>query len=148
MVLPTIVIVPGACQTPAHYLPFASALRNANFPVAVIPLPSLGVSRGWKDFSEDVTAIRKVVSDLVDVGTQVVVLMHSYGGMPGSAALRGLGAKDRAEGGANGGVKRLIYVASYALREGEAQPGKGDLEGMRSYGESFNEEVRIIIIWR
>lgn len=141
MALPTIVIVPGACQTPAHYQPFASALQHASFQVAVVPLPSLGGSRGWKDFSEDVTAIRKVVSNLVDDGTEVVVLMHSYGGMPGSAALRGLGVKDRAKGGMKGGVKRLVHVASHALREGEGMPSKGDLKTMRSYGESFNEEV-------
>lgn len=116
MSLPTIVIFPGACQTPAHYQPLASALQTANFTVSVVPLPSLGASLGWKDFSEDVTAIRKVVSDLVDEGTEVIVLMHSYGGMPGSAALRGLGVKDRAKAGMKGGVKRLVYVASYALR--------------------------------
>lgn len=146
MALPTIVIVPGACQTPAHYQPFASALQHASFQVAVVPLPSLGGSRGWKDFSEDVTAIRKVVSNLVDDGTEVVVLMHSYGGMPGSAALRGLGVKDRAKGGMKGGVKRLVHVASHALREGEGMPSKGDLKTMRSYGESFNEEAGTVAI--
>lgn len=43
--------------------------------------------------------------------------------------------------GKKGGVKRLVYVSSWALREGEALPSKGDLEGMRSYGESFDEKV-------
>ena len=141
MANPTIIIVPAACQTPAHYQPLASALQAANFTVAVIPLPSVGASPGLKSFDEDVAAVHKVVSSLVDDGDEVVVLMHSYGGLPGSAAMKGLGAKERAKDGKKGGVKRLVYVASYALREGEALPSKGDLEVMRSYGEGFDEKV-------
>lgn len=141
MPLPTIVIVPAACQIPAHYQPLASALRNANFPVAVIPLPSVGASPGLKNFDEDVAAICKVVNSLVDDGNEVVVLLHSYGGLPGSAAMKGLGAKDRLRDGEKGSVKRLVYVSSYALMEGEALPGQGDLEKMRTYGKNFDEEV-------
>ncbi len=138
---PTIVIVPAACQTPAHYQPLATALQTANFTVAVIPLPSVGASPGLKDFNEDVGAIRKVVSSLADDGIDVVMLLHSYGGLPGSAALKGLGAKQRVKDGRQGGVKRLVYVSSYVLEEGEALPNKGDLDLMRSYGESFDEKA-------
>ena len=141
MALPTIVIVPAACQTPAHYQPFALALQNTNFTVAVVSLPSVGASPALQTFDEDVAAVRNVVSGLVDDGAEVLVLMHSYGGLPGSAAMRGLGASERAGEGKVGGVKRLVYVTSYALRKGEALPGKGDLETMRSYGEAFDEKV-------
>ena len=141
MALPTIVVVPAACQTPAHYQPLASALQKANFTVAVIPLPSVGASPGLKSFDEDVAAVRKVVGSLIDDDTEVIVLLHSYGGLPGSAAMKGLGSKDRAKEGLKGGVKRLVYVSSYALREGEALPDRGDLQKMRSYGEGFDEKV-------
>lgn len=141
MSLPVIVIVPAACQTPAHYQPLASALLNASFPVAVIPLPSVGASPGLKTFDEDVAAIRKVVNSFGDDGKEVVVLLHSYGGLPGSAAVKGLGRKDRLRDGKKGGVKRLVYVSSYVLMEGEGLPGKGDLEKMRTYGKYFDEEV-------
>ena len=143
MSVPTIVIVPAACQTPAHYQQLASALQKANFTVAVIPLPSVGASPGLKNFDEDVAAISKVVSSLVDDGNEVIVLMHSYSGLPGSAAMEGLGVKDRLKDGKKGGVKRLVYVSSYVLKEGEALPGKGDLETMRSYGENFDEKVSL-----
>ena len=143
MPLPAIVIVPAACQTPAHYQPLATALQNANFTTAVIPLPSVGASPGLTSFDEDVAAVRNVISSFVDDGAEVVVLLHSYGGLPGSAALRGLGVDERAKDGKEGGVKRLVYVASWALREGESLPGKGDLETMRSYGESFDEKVGV-----
>ena len=67
--------------------------------------------------------------------------MHWFGGMPGSAAMKGLGLKERAKVGKEGGVSRLVYMASYALRVGEAVPSKGDLETMRSFGEAFDEKV-------
>lgn len=66
MPLPTIVIVTVACQKPAHYQPIASAFQNANFTVAVIPLPSVGASPNLKNFDGDVAAIRRVVSSLVE----------------------------------------------------------------------------------
>jgi len=82
--------------------------------------------------------VRKVVGGLVDEEIDVVVLMHSYGGIPGSAALKGLGEKE----GKEGGVVRLVYVASLALREGEKMPGTGDLEVLRKYAvEGLDEEV-------
>ena len=95
MTIPTIVIAPAACQTPAHYQPLASALQNASFKAAVIPLPSVGASPGLENFDEDVTAIRNVVNSLVDNGAEVVVLLLSYGGLPGSAAIKGQGAKSK-----------------------------------------------------
>ena len=139
---PIVVIVPAACHTPAHYQLFACTLQKAHFNVAVIPLPSVGASPGLKTFDEDVAAIHRVVSSFVEDGDEVLMLLHSYGGLPGSAAMRGLGMKDRAKRGKEGGVRRLVYVSSYALLEDEALPSKGDLETMRSYGESFDEKVR------
>ena len=141
MSLPTIVVIPAACHTPAHYQPLASALQSADFTVAVVPLPSAGASPGLRNFDEDVAAIHKIVSSFVDDGIEVVMLLHSYGGLPGSAAMKGLGAKERARDGKEGGVRRLVYLSSYVLKEGEALPGKGDLDTMRSYGDSFDEKV-------
>lgn len=139
MSLPTIVIVPAACQT---YQLLASALLNANFPVAVIPLPSVGASPGLKNSDKDIAAVCKVVNSLVDDGNEVVGLLHSYGGLLGFAAMKGLGAKERLRDGKREGVKRLVYVSSYVLMEGEAQPGQGDIEKMRTYGKNFDEEVK------
>lgn len=144
MSLPIIVIVPAACHTPAHYQPLASALQSAEFTVAVVPLPSVGASPGLKNFDEDAAVIQKVVASFVNDGIEVVMLLHSYGGLPGSAAMKGLGAKERAINGKEGGVRRLVYVSSYLLEEGEALPGKGDLDTMRSYGDSFDEKVCLL----
>ena len=78
---------------------------------------------------------------LVDDGFKVVVLIHSYSGLLGSTAIKGLGVKERVKEGKKGGVSRLVYIASYILRVGEAIPSKGDLEIIRSFREGFNKKV-------
>lgn len=83
---PTIVIVPGACQPPSLYVPFTKALEAQSVPTVVVSLPSVGASPGLKDFAADVPLIRQIVTSLLDKEKDVVVLMHSYGGIPGSAA--------------------------------------------------------------
>lgn len=77
---------------------------------------------------------------LADQGKDVVVLMHSYGGVPGSAALEGLGKTARVEKGEKGGVARLVYVCSFALREGERMPDAGNMEKLRQY-DGLDEKV-------
>ena len=142
MASPTIVIVPGACQTPAFYAPFAEALQTVSIPSVVVPNPSCGASPSHKDFSADVSLIRKTVTALLDDGEDVVVLMHSYGGFPGSAALKSLGKMERKEKGEKGGVIRLVYACSYAAREGEGRVGAEGIEYLREHAsEGLDEEV-------
>ena len=44
--------------------------------------------------------------------------MHSYGGVPGSSAARGLGKVQRVGEGKKGGVVGLIYVSGFVLPGG------------------------------
>jgi len=82
------------------------------------------------------------LSKLLDEGKDAVVLLHSYGGIPGSAALKGLGKAGRAKASKHGGVVRLVYVCSFALREGESMPDAGKIEILRKYAsEGLDEEV-------
>ena len=142
MATPTIVIVPGACQPAPLYVPFTKALDTHSIPSFIVSLPSCGASPSLKDFSADVTLIRDTVDKILNEGKNVIVMMHSYGGIPGSAALKGLGKIERGRAGKETGVLRLLYVCSHMLREGEKMPGAGDVEGLKkSAGESFDEEV-------
>lgn len=68
--------------------------------------------------------------------------VHSNGDIPGSVALNELGKVEREKSGEKGGVVRLIYVASWTLREGESLSGAGDLETLRKYAsDGLDEEV-------
>lgn len=137
---PTIIVVPGATQPPIFYQPFIEALQKEGFSAKVVSLPSTGADHMMETFDEDVTAVQRTVVGVLEEGLEVVVVMHSYGGIPGSAAMRDLGKAQRTKAGKAGGVVRLVYAASFLLREGDAMPGKGDYESMRA-GSVIDEKV-------
>jgi hypothetical protein len=49
---------------------------------------------------------------------EVILVVHSYLGMPGIEAPVSLGKKDHQAKGLRGGVTRLVYVMAFALLEG------------------------------
>lgn len=56
---------------------------------------------------------------LIEDGKDIVVLMHSYGGMYGSQAVQGLSKKEREQAGKKGGVIALIYVSAVTPVKGK-----------------------------
>ena len=137
---PHIVIIPAACQPSTFYTPLTNALTGLSLPAhTIVPLPSINPASNLPPnhdfFSADVSTIRSTILSILSEGADVVVLMHSYGGLPGSAALKGLGKAERGDANA---VVRLIYVCSFVLGEGESMPGAGDVEGLKGMaGEAF-----------
>ena len=142
MAYPTVVIVPAALQSPPFYEYLSSALKAKSIDSICLSMPSVGASPSLPGFNEDVTVIRKTVFDLVEQGKDVILLMHSYGGIPGSQAVEDLGKNLRAKSGHNGGVIRLLYVAAWVLQEGERMPGAGDSKGLKEQaGDGYDEKV-------
>jgi pimeloyl-ACP methyl ester carboxylesterase len=109
---PIFVCVPGASHSPAIYDTVKSALAYYGYELTAIALPSVGCNPATYDFTEDVRAIRHVVSYYVDSGRDVVLVMHGYGGIPGSEALLGLGKTEREQRRLRGGVIRLVFIMS------------------------------------
>lgn len=96
-----------------------------------------------KDFAEDVTAIRDRVSEIVEERSEVVVILHSYGGLPGGEVWQGLGMKQRAMEGKKGGVIRLVFVMAYVVPEGFQPTPKGDTSQMPPWMKA-DVEVRLL----
>jgi hypothetical protein len=48
----------------------------------------------------------------------VILVSHSYSGMPASEACDGFGRKQRAAEGLSGGIVRLVYIQALAVSEG------------------------------
>jgi pimeloyl-ACP methyl ester carboxylesterase len=115
MSLPTIVFVPGAWHTCDYYKPVISILTAKGFPTATINLPSVG---GISSMEDDATAIQKVTSKLADEGQQIILVMHSYGGIPGTESAKGLSWERRQANGEQGGIIALVYVSAYLIKEG------------------------------
>ena len=125
MTQPTIVLVPGAWHKPEIYSSVTSNLEAHGYPTVSLPLPSAGAMPPNTTFDEDVRAIRDRLTTLVESDEkEVILVVHSYTGMPGAEAPKGLGKKERQEKGLNGGVIRLVFIMAFAMPEG-FQPTAG-----------------------
>ncbi|KAL4947987.1 Alpha/beta hydrolase fold-1 [Aspergillus filifer] len=113
---PTIVFVPGAWHTPTTFDLLLPPLHAAGYPTISVHLPSIGAI-GPVKYADDVSSIRKVVAGLVEMGQEVVVVAHSYGGCPSTDAVAGLGRKYRTLN-LVGGVTQIVYIAGLVPTKG------------------------------
>lgn len=113
---PTIILVHGAWHGPHLYQSLTSALESAGYTVKAPALPSVGGEH--ENFDADVALVREDIESSVEAGHDVVLLMHSYGGVIGSEAAKGFSRLDKPSGDRDrGSVVRLIYLAAFALKE-------------------------------
>jgi pimeloyl-ACP methyl ester carboxylesterase len=127
---PIFVCVPGASHSPQVYEPLRAALSSYGYTAVPLALPSVGGNPPTYDFSEDVVAIRNLVTQYVESGADVIVVMHSYGGIPGAEALHGLGKREREQRGLRGGVVRLVFIMSWMAKEGFQSSPRGDVSAL------------------
>ncbi|ETN45237.1 uncharacterized protein HMPREF1541_10114 [Cyphellophora europaea CBS 101466] len=118
---PTIVTVHGAWHSPAHFEPLARILRQHGYTVVSVSLPSV-VDRGTtplEDPRDDIRAVRDVVVQILDAGDDVVLVPHSYGGIPASSAVRALDSRSRSAAGKSTSVIGVAAISAYVAREGD-----------------------------
>lgn len=114
----TIVIVPGAWHGPEHFEKVRRKLEIAGYPTIYVTLPSVGAEEPLKDFWPDVEAIRATIKRAADAGQEIVVVAHSYGGIPSSQAIEGFDINIRKAAGKPGGVVHVLYLAAFLIPEG------------------------------
>lgn len=118
---PKILIVSGGWLIPHSYSKLSNQMKSAGYDVHVPALPSMSDARPPSaDLNNDTEYVHAVAKDLVDQGHEVIVAMHSYGGMVGTNALYGLGLEQRRKENLAGGISHLVYLTAYALPEGKA----------------------------
>lgn len=126
MTKPTILLVPGAWHTPAHYQPFLQRLQNAGYPTTSKQLPSVGATEPNKQtIAADTAFIREeLLLPEIEQGKDVVLIMHSYGGCPGAAAAKGFSKAERTTAGKTGGIVGLVFMCAFVADEGDSLRGK------------------------
>ena len=115
---PQIVIVPGAWQAPCMFDTFVTHLGALGYSTTVIKLPSVDPPQALTSIDEDILAVQQTLLPLIEAGKNVVLVMHSYGSIPGSEAVKGLAKADR-ERDEDGGVISLVYMAGFLLKKGQ-----------------------------
>lgn len=121
--LPVLVFVPGAWHTPACFHKVIERLERLGYKCLSITLAAVGRNPPITSLDEDVSAIRTVVTNEVDAGNDVVMVMHSYGGVPANNSLKGLSKAERSKEGKNGGVIKLAMIAAFLIPEGASVQG-------------------------
>lgn len=116
---PFTLIVPGGMTPAAAYDPVVEEVTRRGHDIRAVQLPSVRlrseagpVIRAPPTMYEDAAVIAAEARALADQGRAVIVISHSYGGVPATESVRGLSrAARRAEGGP-GGVVRLAYMTA------------------------------------
>lgn len=119
---PTIVVVTGGLHSPSHFDRMRALFLNANYPYVCLRLPSVGASDPKScTASTDAAFVReKLLLPLIEDGKDVVLLMHSYGGLPGAAAAKGLSKAELKADDKKGGIIGLIFMCAFVGDEGES----------------------------
>ncbi|KIX97027.1 uncharacterized protein Z520_07141 [Fonsecaea multimorphosa CBS 102226] len=133
---PSLVFVPGAWHRAETWGKIATILETQHqYKCRLVTLPST-LSDPAATLLDDIEAVRAAIVAETSQGHDVVVVMHSYGGIPGQSAIKGLtlpkGKPDApspptpsAESRRRGHVIGLIVIAS-----GFVIPAKSFLDGM------------------
>ncbi|KAJ5771855.1 hypothetical protein N7520_002384 [Penicillium odoratum] len=116
----TILFVPGAWHSPDCYDPVVERLEAANYKTSKVHLPSVNPPKHYLDFGADVAQIRTQIEAAANSGQNVVVVVHSYGGVPSNEAIKGLDIKTRQQKGLPGGVTHLFFCCSFIIGEGNS----------------------------
>ncbi|EUC48646.1 hypothetical protein COCMIDRAFT_33925 [Bipolaris oryzae ATCC 44560] len=122
---PTVVLVPGSFCSANAYDVIVTPLRSKGYDIQVIEPPCYPAGYGRKsdgpppNMYADAQYINKHVEKLADEGKEVVLVAHSYGGVPATQSLKGVTKKEREQQGKPGGVVRIAYLTALVPRLGE-----------------------------
>ncbi len=115
---PTVVFVPGAFHTSAHFEPITILLNRASFPTTTVELPTTARAH-TASYRDDVYAIRSVLEKLIEEeGREIMLALHSYGGVPGCQTVNGLERSKRKAQGKPGGVIQVLFIAALLVEQG------------------------------
>jgi alpha-beta hydrolase superfamily lysophospholipase len=114
MTKPSIIFVPGSFVRPEFYDPVVDAVKSQGYSIHALHIPSVGPETGPvgppPSMYDDAAFIAREVEKLADEGNDLLLVAHSYGGVPATESLKGLSKEERAKSGKAGGVVRLAYM--------------------------------------
>ncbi|KAI1330797.1 Alpha/beta hydrolase fold-1 [Xylariaceae sp. FL0255] len=125
MTKPYIVLVPGSFALPEAYMSVVEGIKAKGLNIKVRHLPTIGLGpQKGRDtppasMYDDAALIAKEVAAIADTGREVIVVAHSYGGIPTTESAKGLTVKEREEEGKKGGLVRIGYMTCVVGRVGE-----------------------------
>jgi hypothetical protein len=111
----SILIVPGSFCIPELYDSVVDPVKEKGLEIKALHLPSSGLKTGPREGApptmyDDAAFIAKETAKLADEGKDVILIAHSYGGVPMTESVKGLRKEERQKEGKEGGIVRLAYL--------------------------------------
>ncbi|XXG96608.1 RNA helicase [Hypoxylon texense] len=112
---PTILFIPGSFTPPEFYDNVINAVAAKGYEIKALHYPSIGLKTGPREgepptMYDDATFIATEVASLADEGKDVMLVAHSYGGMPATESTKGMTRNERQKQGKPGGIVRFAYM--------------------------------------
>lgn len=134
---PTIVLVPGAWHNAERtYSTIKERLSNESYPSIAVELPTVGAEPPTMTVDDDVKALHDVMLPLFDEGKEVILVAHSYGGIPATVSTKDHSIGERKKQGKVGGIKHVIFLTAFAI------PKRG-MSLLETFGGTFPPMVVI-----
>ncbi|KUJ16441.1 uncharacterized protein LY89DRAFT_782694 [Mollisia scopiformis] len=119
---PVFVIVPGGSQNPGHYGYLFHLLQSHGYPTLSALLPSTGTGENVSVQDDVDYVLKRMLLPILDTEKHDVILVtHSYSGLPGSAAAMGLSKADRAAKGKSTSILGQISIAAIITPGGDGK---------------------------
>lgn len=126
-------MVPGAWHPASCFDLVATSLQSHGYKTIQVTTPTVGSTL---PFSADVDAISSAISGCAEKGEEVLLFMHSYGGVPGCCAVEGWARESLAQAGKPGGVVALVFCTAWMLDVGEAILSNAIINNSKARGVS------------
>ncbi|KAK5115107.1 hypothetical protein LTR62_001804 [Meristemomyces frigidus] len=136
--MPIFLAVHGAWHRPERFDMLKTLVEKHGYDFQAVRLASIG--KFDKDPGDglklDIAVIANALRKIIHVGQDVVVLSHSYGGMPTSGGVATIMEEQKAECGksAHGKVIRLVYISAYVPLKGNSAADENVLAGHEGGG--------------
>ncbi|KIW13901.1 hypothetical protein PV08_06682 [Exophiala spinifera] len=125
----SILFFPGSYCLTSLYQPLLDAVTEAGYEIKAIHPPTVG-PRSRQGYAhkapsmyDDASVLAREVEQLADEGKDVIIVGHSYGGVPMTQASKGLGKEERKAQGKPGGIVRLGYMTAIVPEHGQSARG-------------------------
>ncbi|KAL8697169.1 MAG: hypothetical protein Q9201_007266 [Fulgogasparrea decipioides] len=138
---PTVLIVHGGYFLPSAWSEFIISLKAAGFEAQCPRLPSRGDERPpTKTLEDDAKVVRDAAKELTFAGKRIILLAHSYGGIPASEAITpSLYASNPTNQGS--GVVYMIFLSAWLIPKSSSLQNLLEQKGFQTHVElEFNED--------
>lgn len=108
---PTLVFVPGAWHSAETWDKVIAEVTPKGYKTVAVTLPST-LGKPAATFGDDVKAVQKVIRQETNLGNNVVLVVHSYGGQVGNSAVKGFSRQSQGRADAAANVIGLVMMAT------------------------------------